>query len=120
MFKTATLYRMVLPDHTCPYGVHAKSLLQEHGFDVDDRVLQSREEVDAVQQEFGVATTPVVFRGITPDLFKEGSGAVAEGRLDTHGQFVADNILAKHDERYVPPQMDAAVKAKMEGANGNT
>ena len=51
------------------------------------------------------ATTPVVFRGITPDLFKEGSGVVAEGRLDPGGLFVADNILAKHDERYMPPQM---------------
>ena len=49
--------------------------------------------------------TPVVFRGILPDLFKEGSGVVAEGRLDPSGQFLADNILAKHDERYMPPQM---------------
>lgn len=53
----------------------------------------------------GKATTPVVFRGITPDLFREGSGVVAEGRLDPNGLFVADNILAKHDERYMPPQM---------------
>lgn len=49
--------------------------------------------------------TPVVFRGITPDLFKEGNGVVAEGRLQPGGLFVADNILAKHDERYMPPQM---------------
>ena len=54
----------------------------------------------------GKATTPVVFRGITPDLFREGSGVVAEGRLDPSGLFLADNILAKHDERYMPPQMD--------------
>ena len=53
----------------------------------------------------GKAETPVVFRGITPDLFKEGNGVVAEGRLDPSGLFVADNILAKHDERYMPPQM---------------
>ena len=51
------------------------------------------------------AETPVVFRGIAPDLFKEGSGVVAEGRLEPNGLFVADNILAKHDERYMPPQM---------------
>ena len=51
------------------------------------------------------AETPVVFRGITPDLFKEGNGVVAEGRLSPNGLFVADNILAKHDERYMPPQM---------------
>lgn len=53
----------------------------------------------------GPASVPVRFRGIVPDLFKEGSGAVAEGRLGADGVFVADNILAKHDERYMPPQM---------------
>ena len=53
----------------------------------------------------GKAETPVLFRGITPDLFKEGNGVVAEGRLTPDGLFVADNILAKHDERYMPPQM---------------
>ena len=55
------------------------------------------------------ATTPVVYRGIVPDLFREGSGVVAEGRLDPSGLFVADTILAKHDERYMPPQMAAEV-----------
>jgi cytochrome c-type biogenesis protein CcmE len=52
----------------------------------------------------GKAETPVVFRGITPDLFREGSGAVAEGRM-VKGTFVADTILAKHDERYMPPEL---------------
>ena len=56
------------------------------------------------------AQTSVIYRGITPDLFREGSGVVAEGQLDASGLFVADNILAKHDERYMPPQMaDEAV-----------
>ena len=52
----------------------------------------------------GKASTPVVFRGIAPELFREGSGAVAEGRLQG-GTFVADTILAKHDERYMPPEL---------------
>ena len=52
----------------------------------------------------GKAATPVTYRGITPDLFREGSGAVAEGRLQ-NGVFVADTILAKHDERYMPPEL---------------
>jgi cytochrome c-type biogenesis protein CcmE len=51
-------------------------------------------------------TIPVRFTGIVPDLFKENSGVVAEGRFQPDGLFVADNILAKHDENYMPPQLD--------------
>ncbi|MEP6983170.1 MAG: cytochrome c maturation protein CcmE [Sphingomicrobium sp.] len=65
-------------------------------------------EPDAVTIRFvvtdGKAATPVVFHGIPPELFREGSGAVAEGRLQ-NGIFVADTILAKHDERYMPPEL---------------
>jgi cytochrome c-type biogenesis protein CcmE len=52
----------------------------------------------------GDARVPVLYRGITPDLFREGSGVVAEGRM-VGKTFVADEILAKHDERYMPPQL---------------
>ena len=52
----------------------------------------------------GKANTPVIYRGIVPDLFREGSGAVAEGRM-ANGTFIADTILAKHDERYMPPEL---------------
>ena len=51
------------------------------------------------------ATIPVRFRGIVPDLFKEGSGVVAEGRFQADGRFVATEILAKHDENYMPPDL---------------
>ena len=61
--KTATLYRMVLPDHICPFGVRAKDMLEATGYDVDDRILRSREEVDAFEEEQGVDTTPQVFIG---------------------------------------------------------
>lgn len=53
----------------------------------------------------GKAQVPVRFTGITPDLFVEGSGVVAEGRLGADKVFVADNLLAKHDEKYVPREM---------------
>ena len=53
----------------------------------------------------GQTTVPVRFTGITPDLFKENSGVVAEGSFAPDGSFVATNILAKHDERYMPPQV---------------
>lgn len=59
--RRATLHRMVLPDHTCPYGVRAKAMLEEAGFEVNDQILKSREEVDAFMAEQGVDTTPQVF-----------------------------------------------------------
>ncbi len=53
----------------------------------------------------GEASVPVTYRGIVPDLFVEGSGVVATGRMDVGGTFVADNLLAKHDENYVPREL---------------
>lgn len=51
------------------------------------------------------AKVPVRFTGVAPDLFKEGSGVVAEGKFLADGSFAADNLLAKHDERYMPPEI---------------
>lgn len=53
----------------------------------------------------GEGSQQVAYRGITPDLFVEGSGVVADGRLRADGVFVADNLLAKHDENYVPKEL---------------
>lgn len=53
----------------------------------------------------GRAVTPVSFAGIVPDLFREGSGVVAEGSFRPDGSFVASNLLAKHDEKYMPPEL---------------
>jgi cytochrome c-type biogenesis protein CcmE len=68
-----------------------------------------RRDADGVTIDFvvtdGQSTVPVRFRGIVPDLFKENSGVVAEGAFQAGGGFVATNILAKHDERYMPPQI---------------
>ena len=68
-----------------------------------------RTEADGVTIAFvvgdGKARVPVRFRGIVPSLFVEGSGVVAEGKLAADGNFVADNLLAKHDEKYVPREM---------------
>ena len=57
----------------------------------------------------GKATTPVTFAGIVPDLFRERSGVVAEGSFRSDGSFLATNLLAKHDEKYMPPQMAGAM-----------
>jgi glutaredoxin len=59
--RTATLHRMVLPDHTCPFGVRANALLEQAGYQVDDHILRSREEVDAFKAQHGIATTPLIF-----------------------------------------------------------
>ncbi|MCG9917406.1 MAG: glutaredoxin [Phenylobacterium sp.] len=59
--KTAVLHRMVMKDHTCPWGLKAKHLLTSRGYQVDDRWLTSREETDAFKAQHGVATTPQVF-----------------------------------------------------------
>jgi cytochrome c-type biogenesis protein CcmE len=57
-------------------------------------------------------TVPVSYHGVLPDLFREGQGVVAEGRLDEAGLFVADTVLAKHDETYMPPEVAKALEAK--------
>jgi len=53
---------------------------------------------------------PVSYKGILPDLFREGQGIIAQGRLRSDGMFVADQVLAKHDENYMPPEIDEAIK----------
>ena len=68
-----------------------------------------RRAADGVTVRFvvtdGRATTPVTFAGIVPDLFRERSGVVAEGVFRADGGFVASNLLAKHDEKYMPPEV---------------
>ena len=56
------------------------------------------------------STIAVRYTGILPDLFREGQGVVAEGALDASGRFVADTVLAKHDENYMPPEVAKALK----------
>jgi cytochrome c-type biogenesis protein CcmE len=58
----------------------------------------------------GNKTVPVAYKGLLPDLFREGQGVVTEGALDTGGLFVADIVLAKHDERYMPKEVADALK----------
>ncbi len=77
--RTATLYRMKLPDHECPYGLLARRMLEDAGYEIDERLLTSREEVEAFKAEQGVATTPIVFVG---DERIDGSEELAQ-RLET-------------------------------------
>jgi cytochrome c-type biogenesis protein CcmE len=68
----------------------------------------------------GDARVPVRFSGIAPDLFQEGSGVVAEGRMGPDGTFVADNLLAKHDENYVPRELHDMTEAQKREAVAET
>jgi cytochrome c-type biogenesis protein CcmE len=82
--------------------------LQRDGTDVSFVVTDTAQEI------------PVRYSGLLPDLFKEGKGVVAQGRLDSSRLFVASEVLAKHDENYMPPEaqhaLDEAAKARMGAA----
>ncbi len=56
------------------------------------------------------AEVPVRYTGLLPDLFREGQSVVTQGRLDARGQFIAQEVLAKHDEKYMPPEVADALK----------
>lgn len=76
-----------------------------------------KRDTDGLTVRFVVTDTaksvPVVYKGILPDLFKEGRGCVAQGKVGNDGVFYADQVLAKHDENYMPPEAgDAIDKAK--------
>jgi cytochrome c-type biogenesis protein CcmE len=66
-------------------------------------------EVNFVVTDFK-NTVPVRYDNVLPDLFREGAGVVAHGRLDASGTFVADEVLAKHDEKYMPPDVAKSLK----------
>lgn len=73
-----------------------------------------RRENDGLTVHFEISDThksiPVVYKGILPDLFKEGKGVVAQGRVEADGMMHADEVLAKHDENYMPPEAADAMK----------
>ena len=72
-----------------------------------------KRDADGLTVRFSVTDTantiPVVYKGILPDLFKEGRGCVAQGRIGSDGTFYADQIMAKHDENYMPPEAARAL-----------
>ena len=78
--------------------------LVEEGSYVKEGVVITFKVTDLAQ------SVPVRFRGLVPDLFREGQGVVAEGQLDAEGVFVASNVLAKHDENYMPPEVAESLK----------
>ena len=97
--KTAVLYRMVLPDHICPYGLKARHLLRSRGYKVDDRLLTTRAEVDAFKEHNSVATTPQIFIdneriGGHDDLRRHLGLSVADPNKLTYRPVLAGFVIA--------------------------
>jgi cytochrome c-type biogenesis protein CcmE len=106
-----------------PSQVAAKEAPVERSFRIGGMVEKGslKRRADGLTVDFIVTDTaksiPVVYSGILPDLFKEGKGVVTQGKLGTDGVFRATEVLAKHDENYMPPEAAAAVaKAHTEKA----
>src|SRR5213076_817508 len=88
--------------------VENQSLVREDGRRVAFRVTDGKSELK------------VVYDGLLPDLFREGQGVIAEGKLGGDGIFVASSVLAKHDEKYMPPEVAEALKKSGRWQEGGT
>ncbi len=101
-----------------PSQIAANEAPQAHTFRLGGMVEKGSVKRDGVNVSFIVTDTaktiPVRFEGILPDLFKEGKGVVAQGQLQD-GVFVAREVLAKHDENYMPPEAAEALKKAQQG-----
>ena len=103
-----------------PTQVAAKEAPQGRTFRIGGMVEQGsvKRQADGVTVAFRVTDTaqtiPVTYRGALPDLFREGKGVVAQGQLDADGVFRAREVLAKHDENYMPPEAAEAMKKAQE------
>ena len=114
----ATLVLTALNDNIVffysPTQVAEKKPGPERRFRLGGLVEQGSVKKDGPEVRFTVTdlqkTVPVVYRGLLPDLFREGQGVIAEGVLGADGIFVARDVLAKHDENYMPPEVAKALK----------
>jgi cytochrome c-type biogenesis protein CcmE len=99
-----------------PSQVEAKEVPQGRPFRIGGLVVPGtlKRQTDGLTVQFVVTDTaknvPVVYRGILPDLFREGKGVVTQGKLGGDGIFYASEVLAKHDENYMPPAAADAIK----------
>jgi len=110
-----------------PTQIHAGEAPENRSFRVGGLVVDGsvRREENSIAVQFDLTdnaeVVAVTYTGILPDLFREGQGIVAMGRLDGSGLFVAEEVLAKHDENYMPPEVaDALNTAHEAGKTGQT
>ena len=126
-YLVASAFRQNLVFFFSPTQVAAKQAPVDRTFRVGGLVENGtlKREPDGLTVRFTVTDTaasiPVVYKGILPDLFKEGRGCVAQGKIGADGVFRAEQVLAKHDENYMPPEAGAAIDAaKHEREAANT
>ena len=118
-FFVASAFRNNLVFFFSPTQVAAKEAPVNRTFRIGGLVQEGtlKRDQDGLTVRFTVTDTaasiPVLYKGILPDLFKEGRGCVAQGRVGSDGVFYAESVLAKHDENYMPPEAGQAIdKAK--------
>jgi len=116
-YLAASAFRNNLVFFFSPTQVAAKEAPVGRTFRIGGLVQEGTLKRDGLNVQFVVTDTeaniPVVYNGILPDLFKEGRGCVAQGKIGTDGVFHAEQVLAKHDENYMPPEAGQALdKAK--------
>jgi cytochrome c-type biogenesis protein CcmE len=106
--------------YVTPSEVAAGKAPQGQAFRIGGLVKDGSLKRDNLTVNFVVTDTvkeiPVAYTGILPDLFKEGRGAVVQGKLGADGRFIASEVLAKHDENYMPPEAKRAVEQAQNGA----
>jgi cytochrome c-type biogenesis protein CcmE len=99
--------------YVTPSEVAAGKAPQGQAFRIGGMVKEGSVKRDGLTVHFVITDLvkdiPVAYTGILPDLFKEGKGAVIQGRLNANGEFVASEVLAKHDENYMPPEAKSAL-----------
>jgi cytochrome c-type biogenesis protein CcmE len=116
-YLAASAFRNNLVFFFSPTQVAAKEAPVDRTFRIGGLVQEGSLKRDGLNVQFTVTDTaynvPVVYKGILPDLFKEGRGCVAQGKIGADGVFHAEQVLAKHDENYMPPEAGQALdKAK--------
>lgn len=116
-YLVASAFRENLVFFFSPTQVAAKEAPVDRTFRIGGLVENGtlKRDADGLTVRFTVTDTaasiPVVYKGILPDLFKEGRGCVAQGKIGADGVFQAEQVLAKHDENYMPPEAGAAIDA---------
>ena len=116
-YLAASAFRSNLVFFFSPTQVAAKEAPVDRTFRIGGLVQEGTLKREGLNVQFTVtdtaASVPVVYNGILPDLFKEGRGCVAQGKISSDGVFHAEQVLAKHDENYMPPEAGEALdKAK--------